>query len=190
MCVTTAREPRNNCSREAEGSGGHPVFIVDLNLLNDDAEVGLVSRNLFSPKVSRNLVTCDLPLDMALQVRDTGTDFLDFLKHLALRYRKKELHVILDNSSTHTTPAVMSWLADNPPVHFHFTPKGASWLNMIEAWFGILTRKSLRRGSFASVRALVRHISAYLAHWNENPTPFVRTKNPAEIIKKALRHAR
>jgi transposase len=120
----------------------------------------------------------------------TGSDFLDFLKHLASRYRKKELHVILDNSSTHTTPAVMSWLEDNPRVHFHFTPKGASWLNMIEAWFGILTRKSLRRGSFASVSALVRHISAYLAHWNENPTPFVWTKNPADIIKKALRHAR
>ena len=120
----------------------------------------------------------------------TGADFLSFLRHLAKRYRRKELHVILDNSSTHTTPAVMEWLAKNPRVHFHFTPKGASWLNMIEAWFGILTRKSIRRGSFNTVKALVSHIDDYLSHWNEHPTPFVWTKEPADIIKKALRRAR
>lgn len=72
-----------------------------------------------------------------------------------------------------------------PPVQRHFTPKGASWLNLIEAWFGILTRKSIRRGSFHNVNALVRHIG----HWNENPTPFVWTKEPADILKKALRRA-
>ena len=101
--------------------------------------------------------------------------------------RGRELHVILDNSSTHSTPAVKAWLARHPRVHFHFTPTGASWLNMIEAWFGILTRKSVRRGSFRSVRALVRHIEHYLAHWNDDPTPFVWTKDPADIIKKAVR---
>jgi len=84
----------------------------------------------------------------------------------------------------------MEWLTKNPRVHFHFTPKGASWLNMIEAWFGILTRKSIRRGSFNTVRALVGHIDSYLTHWNEHPTPFVWTKDPADIIKKALRRAR
>ena len=120
----------------------------------------------------------------------TGADFLRFLKHLARRYRRKELHLILDNSSTHTTPAVREWLEKNPRVHFHFTPKGASWLNMIEAWFGILTRKSIRRGSFDTVKALVGHINDYLIHWNEHPTPFVWTKEPADIIKKALRRAR
>ena len=61
---------------------------------------------------------------------------------------------------------------------------------MIEAWFGILTRKSVRRGSFPSVRALVRHIEHYIAHWNENPTPFVWTKKPADIIRKAVRRRR
>jgi transposase len=120
----------------------------------------------------------------------TGADFLSFLRQLARRYRRKELHIVLDNSSTHTTPAVMEWLAKNPRVHVHFTPKGASWLNMIEAWFGILTRKSIRRGSFNTVRALVRHIGSYLTHWNEHPTPFVWTKDPADIIKKALHRAR
>lgn len=58
---------------------------------------------------------------------------------------------------------------------------------MIEAWFGILTRKSVRRGPFRSVRALVRHIEQYLAHGNDDPTPFVWTKEPADIIKKAVR---
>jgi transposase len=119
-----------------------------------------------------------------------GAEFLEFLKRLARRFRRKQLHVILDNSSTHTTPAVLDWLAQNPRVHLHFTPKGASWLNLIEAWFGILTRKSIRRGSFPSVNALVRHIGAYIEHWNQNPTPFVWTKEPADIIKKALRRAR
>jgi transposase len=113
-----------------------------------------------------------------------GDEFLAFLKSLARRFRVKELHVILDNSSTHTTPTVQSWLAENPRVRLHFTPKGASWLNLIEAWFGILTRKSIRRGSFSSVPKLVRHISQYIEHWNEHPTPFIWTKKPAEIIKR------
>lgn len=119
-----------------------------------------------------------------------GTEFLQFLKVLAARYRRTQLHVVLDNSSTHTTPAVNQWLAAHPHVHLHFTPKGASWLNLIEAWFGILTRKSIRRGSFRTVNALVRHIRLYIDHWNQNPTPFVWTKQPADIIKKSLRHAR
>src|SRR5882672_5064417 len=119
--------------------------------------------------------------------RHTGADFLAFLKRLVRGYRGHELHVILDNSSTHTTPAVQAWLAAHPGVQVHFTPKGASWLNLVEAWFSILTRKSVRRGSFETVRALIRHIERYLAAWNAHPTPFVWTKNPAAIIKKALR---
>jgi transposase len=120
----------------------------------------------------------------------TGADFLAFLKRLARAYRGRELHVVLDNSSTHSTPAVQAWLAAHPGVHLHFTPKGASWLNMIEAWFGIFTRKSVRRGSFETVRALIRHIERYIEQWNVHPTPFVWTKNPADIIKKAVRRGR
>jgi transposase len=119
--------------------------------------------------------------------RHTGADFLAFLKRLARGYRGQDLHVILDNSSTHTTPAVQAWLAAHPRVQFHFTPTSASWLNMVEAWFSILTRKSVRRGSFDTVRALIRHIERYLAEWNAHPTPFVWTKEPAAIIKKAVR---
>ena len=122
--------------------------------------------------------------------RHTGADFLRFLKSLNRRYQGRELHVVLDNSSTHSTPDVRAWLETHPNVHFHFTPTGASWLNMIEAWFGILTRKSVRRTSFPSVRSLVRHIQHYIDHWNDNPTPFVWTKKPADIIRKAVRRRR
>lgn len=119
--------------------------------------------------------------------RHTGADFLAFLKTVARHYRG-ELHVILDNSSSHTTPAVQAWLVAHPRVQLHFTPTGASWLNMIEAWFSVLTRKSIRRGSFDTVRALVRHIAHYLKHWNDHPVPFVWTKSAEQIIAKAVRH--
>jgi hypothetical protein len=66
----------------------------------------------------------------------------------------------------------------------------ASWLNMVEAWFSIRTRKSVRRGSFDTVRALVKHIQQYIAHWNDHPTPFVWTREPAAIIRKARRRVR
>jgi len=122
--------------------------------------------------------------------RHTGADFLRFLNLLSRHYRTRDLHVILDNSSTHKTPEVQTWLAAHPRVHFHFTPTGASWLNMVEAWFSILTRKSVRRGSFDTVTALVKHIRAYIDRWNVDPTPFVWTREPAEIIKKAIRRVR
>lgn len=117
----------------------------------------------------------------------TGTDFLEFLKRVARQFPNRELHFVLDNSSIHSTPAVKAWLDAHPRVQFHFTPKGASWLNLVEAWFSVLTRKSIRRGSFDSVRQLIRHIKNYLEHWNENPTPFVWTKEPEKIIAKAIR---
>jgi transposase len=126
----------------------------------------------------------------ACSERHTGADFLRFLNVLSRRYRTRDLHVILDNSSTHKTPEVQAWLAVRPRVHFHFTPTGASWLNMVEAWFSILTRKSVRRGSFDTVKALVKHIQTFIDHWNQHPTPFVWTREPAAIIKKALRRAR
>ena len=126
----------------------------------------------------------------ACSERHTGADFLRFLKVIRRQHRARELHVILDNSSTHKTPAVQTWLLAQPRVHFHFTPTGASWLNMVEAWFSILTRKSVRRGSFDTVAALVKHIQAYIDRWNADPTPFVWTREPAEIIKKAIRRTR
>ena len=101
----------------------------------------------------------------------TGADFLRFQNVLAQQYRRRDLHVLLDNSSTHKTPNVRAWLEAHPRVHFHFTPTGASWLNMVEAWFSILTRKSVRRGSFDTVCALITHIKRYIARWNDHQDP-------------------
>ncbi len=125
----------------------------------------------------------------ACHERHTAVEFLDFLKVVHRRYRHRALHVILDNSSTHSTPAIRAWLDAHPLVQFHFTPTGASWLNFIEVWFSILTRKAVRLGSFDTVRALVRHIHDYIEQWNDHPTRFVWTKHPADLIKK-IEHRR
>jgi transposase len=113
-----------------------------------------------------------------------GAQFLDFLKEAVKPHAGKEIHVILDNLSTHTTPDVRQWLADNPHVSFHFTPVGSSWINQIETWFGIITRQAIRRGTFTSVKALVKQIRDYIAHWNADARPFTWTATADEILAK------
>jgi transposase len=82
----------------------------------------------------------------------TGERFLAFLRQAVKPHAGKEIHVVLDNLSTHTAPEVNAWLATNPNVTFQFTPVGSSWLNQIEIWFGLITRQSIRRGTFTSVK--------------------------------------
>lgn len=113
----------------------------------------------------------------------TSVDFLGFMKLVAKTHPRRQLHVILDNSSSHGTPAVKAWLAKNPRIHFHYTPTSASWLNQVEGFFGILGKQSLGVSDFPSKTALRQHIDAYIAHWNENPTPFQWTKPAAAIIE-------
>jgi transposase len=91
---------------------------------------------------------------------------------------------VLDNLSTHDTPEVRTWLADNPNVSFHFTPTGSSWLNMIETWFSIITRQAIRRGTFTSVTMLVKQIRDYISHWNATAKPFTWTVTADEILAK------
>jgi transposase len=116
-------------------------------------------------------------------VRD-GANFLAFLKKAVKPHAGKQIHVVLDNLSTHTTPEMMAWLEANPHIQFHFTPKGASWVNQIETWFGIITRQSIRRGTFTSVKVLIGQIRDYITHWNTNPKPFVWTATADEILAK------
>ncbi|MDT0343193.1 IS630 family transposase [Streptomyces litchfieldiae] len=116
-------------------------------------------------------------------VRDTG-NFLAFLKNAVKPHAGKEIHVVLDNLSIHTAPAVREWLDENPHVHFHFTPIGSSWLNQIEIRFGIITRQSIRRGTFPSVAALVTQIRNYIDAWNINAKPFTWTATTNEILAK------
>ena len=117
----------------------------------------------------------------------TALDFLAFMKTVVRRYPRRELHVILDNSSTHGTPEVRAWLADNPQVHFHYTPTSASWLNQVEGFFGILGKQSLSSTDFLSKRALRDHLHAYMKSWNRSPTPFAWTKPANAIIKSHRR---
>jgi transposase len=113
----------------------------------------------------------------------TAADFLSFMRIVIRRNPEGELHVILDNSSTHSTPAVKAWLEKNPRVHFHYTPTSASWLNLVEGFFGILAKQSLSLTDFPSKKALREHIEAYISGWNDHPTPFIWTKPAKAIIK-------
>jgi transposase len=117
----------------------------------------------------------------------TAVDFLSFMKLVASRHPRRELHVILDNSSTHGTPEVRAWLEQHPLIHFHYTPTSASWLNQVEGFFGILGKQSLSSTDFHSTRALREHIDAFMRGWNRAPTPFAWTKPANAIIKSHRR---
>jgi transposase len=120
--------------------------------------------------------------------RHRHLEFIAFLNSLARRYPGRELQLICDNYGTHKHPAVRQWLAAHPRVRLHFTPTGASWLNLVERWFALITEQAIRRGSFDSVRRLEGAIMRWLAHWNENAEPFRWTK-PAADIKRSIRNA-
>lgn len=122
-----------------------------------------------------------------LSATHTAADFLAFMRAVVRRYPGRELHVILDNSSAHGTPDVRAWLAQNPQVHFHYTPTSASWLNQVEGFFGILGKQSLSVTNFPSTRALREHLAAYMRAWNRNPTPFAWTKPARAIIRSRSR---
>ncbi len=94
-----------------------------------------------------------------------------------------EVHVIVDNSSTHKTPAIHRWLLRHPRFTFHFTPTYSSWLNLVERWFAELTERWLRRGTHRSTKELVASIRTWTRLWNEEPHPFVWHKSADEILQ-------
>jgi transposase len=99
-----------------------------------------------------------------------------------------DVHLVLDNSSTHKTPAIQRWLAAHPRFVLHFTPTSSSWLNLVERWFAELTSKLLRRGAHRSVRQLNADIRAWIETWNHDPRPFVWTKTADEILESIARY--
>jgi len=96
--------------------------------------------------------------------------------------------VVLDNYGTHKHPEVKKWLLERPRYHAHFTPTGSSWLNQIERWFAEITRKRIRRGSFGSVRELVKALQDYLRQYNKNPQPFQWVASASRIIRKVNKY--
>jgi transposase len=99
------------------------------------------------------------------------------------------VHVVLDNLSAHKSEPVKKWLAHpkRRRWHLHFTATSASWVNLIENWFSLLTRKRLTNSAFTSVTDLVDAINEWTSHWNDDPHPFVWTKPAADIITKVQR---
>ena len=93
-----------------------------------------------------------------------------------------DVHVVVDNSSTHKTPEIHRWLLRHPRFTLHFTPTYSSWLNLVERWFAELTNKWLRRGTHRSTKELERAILDWTDSWNDNPRPFVWHKSADEIL--------
>jgi hypothetical protein len=102
----------------------------------------------------------------------TRAEFIELLDECAWRYRAGEVHCVVDNASYHSTAEVKAWLAAHPRFRFHYTPTHASWLNQIEVWFSILSRKVLRRGAFDDRQALAKALVDYATYWNQQAHPF------------------
>src|SRR5215213_2265022 len=117
--------------------------------------------------------------------RHRHQEFLAFLKQVAAAYPRRQLHVVVDNLSTHKHPAVRAWLERHPRVQLHFTPTSGSWLNLVEAFFSIITRQALRRGNFPTVADLIAAIERFIDAWNDRCRPFTWTKDPDTVLAKA-----
>lgn len=121
--------------------------------------------------------------------RHRAAEFIAFLNLIdANTPAELDLHVVLDNVSTHKTPAVQRWLVRHPRVTFHFTPTYSSWLNLVERWFAELTNKWLRRGTHRSVKDLVNSIKTWITTWNDDPKPFIWHKTADEILDSLARY--
>lgn len=120
--------------------------------------------------------------------RRRRAEFLDFMNQIVAEHPDCEIHVILDNLSTHK-PKNDRWLARHKDVHFHYTPTHASWLNQVECWFSILTRRALRGASFASAREVRTAIDAFIAAYNKTAAPFEWTKRTVRSVAPANYYA-
>jgi len=119
--------------------------------------------------------------------RHRSGEFLAFLKLVAKAHPRVQLHVVCDNYATQSHPAVKAWLARHPRITMHFTPTSASWMNLVEIFFGIITRQAIRRGTFASVPDLIGAIRIFIDAYNERCEPFTWTKSADQILAKAHR---
>jgi transposase len=124
-----------------------------------------------------------------LHSRHRAIEFKKFLTKLDREVPADlDVHLVLDNSSTHKTPEIKRWLLAHPRFKLHFTPTSSSWINLVERWFGELTTKKLKRSAHTSVTALNTDIRAWIDTWNENPQPFVWTKTADQILDSIQRY--
>jgi len=124
-----------------------------------------------------------------LHSRHRAIEFKQFLQTIDREVPAElDVHIVLDNSSTHKTPAIQKWLLAHPRFSLHFTPTSSSWLNLVERWFGELTSKLLRRGAHRCVRDLNTDIRAWIETWNDDPRPYVWTKTADQILDSIRRY--
>jgi putative transposase len=120
--------------------------------------------------------------------RHRHQEFLSFLRHIDANVPEHlDVHLIVDNYATHKHAKVKAWLAKRPRYHIHYTPTYASWLNQVERWFGIITQKAIRRGSFSNVKDLVKKIDTFVDRYNAQARPFVWTATAESILAKIKR---
>jgi transposase len=131
-------------------------------------------------EVATGRITAD-----ACYPRHRNGEFLAFLKQVAKAHPRVSLHVVCDNYGTHNHPNVKIWLGKNPRITLHFTPTGASWMNMVEIFFGIITRQAIRRGTFTSVPDLIGAIRTFIDAYNQRCQPFAWTKTAEQILAHA-----
>ena len=125
----------------------------------------------------------------SLHARHRAIEFKKFLQKIDREVPADlDIHMILDNYSTHKTPQIQRWLAAHPRFHLHFTPTSASWINLVERWFAELTTRKLRRGVHRTVTELNADIEDWIEHWNENPKPYVWTKTADEILNNLTKY--
>ena len=125
----------------------------------------------------------------SLHQRHRAIEFLKFLKTIDRNVPAHlDVHLVLDNASSHKTPAVRRWLAQHPRFVLHFTRTSSSWINLVERWFSELTTKLLRRGAHRSVRQRNADIRRWIDSWNENPRPYVWVKTADEILDSINRY--
>jgi putative transposase len=120
--------------------------------------------------------------------RHRHQEVLQFLRHIDANVPPQlDVHMIMDNYATHKHAKVRSWLASRPRYHIHFTPTYSSWLNQVETWFGIITRKTIRRGSFRSTKQLAEKIDQFVNNYNLDSKPFIWTATAESIFEKLER---
>lgn len=123
--------------------------------------------------------------------RHRHQEFLAFLRHIDASVPPQlDVHLVLDNYTTHKHAKVRAWLARRPRYHVHFTPTYASWLNQVERWFGLITQQAIRRGSFRTVRELIQRIDTFVTRYNRTSTPFTWTATADSILAKLTRLAK
>jgi transposase len=121
----------------------------------------------------------------SLSPTHAAPDFLRLMRKVVAAYPSTRIHVVLDNATVHLSAEVARWLEkQSDSVVFHFTPKGASWVNQIEIWNGIITRKVIRRGTHSSVNLLIKDIESFVEHWNSDCVQIKWTATADEIIDK------